>query len=331
MFSQATDLITNHFGVADPALLRWEKIERGGSDRDFWRVIVPGTGQSAIVISYGTTRAENARYVRVAEFLTAHGVRVPQVWLHDADQRVVVLEDFGQRDLWSARDEPWAVRRPLYEATLREVHRMHGLTAAIAEAEGVSLEQTFDEALYRWEQDYFFAHCLGAALADRVDPARVAAVHSLPVWVALAEELAAPPRVLVHRDFQSQNILLLTDGRAGLIDFQGMRAGLPHYDLASLLHDPYVSLAPDERREMLAFYRTLDPGVTISERLFHLCSAQRLMQALGAYGFLGLQRGKPAFLQHIPRALASLRGVAANVGELAPLAELLGGIKAASL
>ncbi len=103
------------------------------------------------------------------------------------------------------------------------------------------------------------------------------------------------PRVLVHRDFQSQNIII-RDGQAYLIDFQGMRPGLAEYDLASLLYDPYVQLSAAERKELLEFYRT-EAGVTdpaFAEK-FQLCAMQRLMQALGAYGFLGLVQREPRF------------------------------------
>ncbi len=41
----------------------------------------------------------------------------------------------------------------------------------------------------------------------------------------------------MHRDFQSQNILV-RNGQAYLIDFQGMRPGLAEYDLGSLLLIP---------------------------------------------------------------------------------------------
>jgi aminoglycoside/choline kinase family phosphotransferase len=95
----------------------------------------------------------------------------------------------------------------------------------------------------------------------------------------------------VHRDFQSQNIII-RQGQAYLIDFQGMRPGLAEYDLASLLYDPYVQLSAAERAELLEFYRgeaeIIDPAY---EEKFRLCAMQRLMQALGAYGYLGETKG----------------------------------------
>jgi aminoglycoside/choline kinase family phosphotransferase len=94
--------------------------------------------------------------------------------------------------------------------------------------------------LYQWEQHYFFENCLGNYFA--LDQAGVVELSRLPVFIEIAERLASLPRVLVHRDFQSQNIII-RNGHAYLIDFQGMRPGLSKYDLASLLYDPYVELS----------------------------------------------------------------------------------------
>ena len=130
---------------------------------------------------------------------------------------------------------------------------------------------------------------------------------------------------MVHRDFQSQNVIV-RDGQAWLIDYQGLRPGRPEYDLASLLYDPYVRLPDGERRELLAYYAGLhgageafgsDAGV------FARCACQRLLQALGAYGKLGVGDGKKAFLEHIPNAVANLRSVLAESGLLPELVRVL--------
>jgi hypothetical protein len=48
------------------------------------------------------------------------------------------------------------------------------------------------------------------------------------------------------------------------------------------------------------------------------------MQALGAYGFLALVRGHENFLQYVPKAVHSLREIAAKIDDLGPLTSLLG-------
>jgi hypothetical protein len=47
------------------------------------------------------------------------------------------------------------------------------------------------------------------------------------------------------------------------------------------------------------------------------------MQALGAYGFLGLVKGNKAFLDHIPAALHSLRSLVGEIPELKELRKAL--------
>jgi aminoglycoside/choline kinase family phosphotransferase len=166
------------------------------------------------------------------------------------------------------------------------------------------LPAEFKAALYRWEQKYFFQNCLGRYF--KVSESKRKELAVLPALREIARHLASLPRVLVHRDFQSQNIII-QNGQAHLIDFQGMRPGLPHYDLASLLCDPYVDLTEAERSEVIAYYRDRqrENGITIDgdfDLKLRLCAMQRLMQALGAYGFLGLVKGHKHFLQYMPNA-----------------------------
>jgi len=47
------------------------------------------------------------------------------------------------------------------------------------------------------------------------------------------------------------------------------------------------------------------------------------MQALGAYGFLGLAKGNRSFLRHVPAAIGLLRQVIADLPELNALGAAL--------
>ncbi len=314
--SQKTDQLLRqtrrHFPLMEAAEVEITPIEKGGSDRRFYRVRTGGE-QSLILVKYHLERGENRHYVQIAEFLGAHGIRAPKIYFHDAAEGLIWIEDLGANDLWTYRGEPWPVRRQLYQSALGEVAKLHRLPLTAADQLRPDFPQEFDAALYHWEQQYFFEHCLGRRFGlDETERAELAA---LPALAAIAERLAALPRVLVHRDFQSQN-LIIRDGDACLIDFQGMRPGLAEYDLASLLYDPYVSLGAEERDELFRYSGTLHPA---DEEIFQLCAMQRLMQALGAYGNLGLVKGNPAFLEHIPPALRSLRAVVGEIDGLEPL------------
>lgn len=303
-----------HFPRFDEEEIEITPIQKGGSGRRFYRVR-SSPEHTLILVKYTLDQGENRHYVQIAQFLAEHRIRAPRVYFHDPEEGLIWMEDLGETDLWNFRHESWPVRRAFYESALKEVTKLHCLPIAAADDLRKDFPQEFDAPLYQWEQHYFFEHCLGRYFGmDENTRARLAA---LPVLQETAERLAALPRVLVHRDFQSQNIII-REGEAHLIDFQGMRPGLSKYDIASLLYDPYVELTEAERAELFEIYRALreregHPLRVDDEEIFQLCAMQRLMQALGAYGYLGLAKGKDDFLAHIPAALASLQQVIAQI------------------
>jgi aminoglycoside/choline kinase family phosphotransferase len=303
-------------GLPDTASLEIAPLGARGSDRTYFRLVWPG--QSAVLVHYDPRRTENAYQADIAHFLTTIGVPAPRIVAHDPAACLIVMEDLGGADLWSLRAEGWSVRRALYGRTLRIVYTLHSYPEQQA-ASSLKFMEPFGPELYRWEQDYFRDHFVkGLCGIELEDTAEAALEQELS---RLATRLMQTPRCLVHRDLQSQNVMI-RDGEPVLIDFQGMRVGSAFYDLGSLLCDPYIGFTDIEREELLKFYYGLSaPAMTwpAFEACFWEASAQRLMQALGAYGFLGLSRGLRHFLDHIPAGLANLLGVTARVGSLPAL------------
>jgi len=323
-----TDLLLRqtrmHFPRFDAEEVNISPIEKGGSDRKFYRVLC-SPDQSLILVKYNREREENRHYVEIAHFLERNGIRAPKIYFHDAQEGLIWIEDLGERDLFSYREESWLVRRAFYESAIDQAARLHGLADENLESIRTNLPAEFNAALYLWEQQYFLENALGRVF--KVGRARLDKLAALPAFREIAQRLDALPRVLVHRDFQSQNIIM-RHGQAHLIDFQGMRPGLPQYDLASLLYDPYVNLSAGERAELIAYYKERQGSGDASadydfDEILQLCAMQRLMQALGAYGFLGLVKQHKAFLAHIPVALNSLCSVIAHIRGLGPLRSVL--------
>jgi aminoglycoside/choline kinase family phosphotransferase len=307
-----------HFPRLDIDNVKITPIEKGGSDRKFYRVRC-SPEQTLILVKYNLEREENRHYVAIAQFFAEHGIRAPKIYHHDPDEGLIWIEDLGECDLFGYRHESWLVRRAFYESALDEVAKLHRLPESVCIEMREHLPAEFNTALYLWEQNYFFENCLGRYY--KIDNANLAEIAALPALSDIANRLDKLPRVLVHRDFQSQNIIL-RNGQGYLIDFQGMRPGLAQYDLASLLYDPYVDLSEAERDELLVYYC----GGNVSEEfreILRLCAMQRLMQALGAYGFLGLVKGHKHFLKHIPAAAGSLCAIVCQIEGLEKLAALV--------
>jgi N-acetylmuramate 1-kinase len=293
-----------------------------GSDRSFFRVSWSGD-HSAMLIHYDPKRIENACYADLAVFLHEIDVAVPRVIRHDPDRCLILMQDLGDTDLWSFREAPWEFRRTLYQKTLSLVHRLHFFPEKDFPSLRAKLMEGFGPDLYRWEQDYFRDHFVSGVCGIQLEPSFDREFQA--ELSGLAERLMETKRCLIHRDLQSQNVMVW-EGAPHLIDFQGMRFGSPFYDIGSLLCDPYVRLSDEQRLDLLSFYYGLserDIDWSLFQARFWEASSQRLMQALGAYGFLGLKKGLKPFLDHIPSGLDHLRGSATRVPSLPRLQELV--------
>lgn len=307
------------------ATLDFAVIEKGGSGRVFIRARNLDLGDSVIVMHYSDERSDNLRFADVTDFLNRHGIPAPRLLDRHLAENLLWVEDLGEKDLGDLAASDWeSVRRPAYESALRAVLPLHRIAEKEAPSDLPELEIPFGESLYRWEQEYFLHQ-----FVERFLPAGVSNElqddASLP---ELAAALGDLPRTLLHRDFQSTNVMIV-DGEAYLIDYQGLRWGLPEYDLASLVYDPYIEFSPEQREHLIRYYFSLCQGndatagfEAFRERLAK-CAMQRLMQALGAYGFLSEVKGKREFLEHIPAAQARLREIAAGECGLPVLAGAL--------
>ncbi len=307
--------------LAESDPVRLDPLFGGGSNRSYWRVRYGGD-RTAVLMQYQSEPAENRCHAAIASFLQGIGVAVPRTIQHDAARRRIVMEDLGDRDLWSCRNQAWAIRRICYRKALILIHKLHAFPPADFPSQTVFLMESFGPNLYRWERDYFRDHFVQALCGLKID--RRAGDELEAELSRLAERLEKTGPALIHRDFQSRNIMI-RDGEPVLIDFQGMRFGSFFYDLGALLYDPYVFFTEDERLALLRdHYERHEAGLDWPEyeERFREASAQRLMQALGAYGFLGLKRGRRDFLAHAGNGLANLIDASTRARNLPALRNL---------
>ena len=296
------------------------EIKKGGGTRRFFRVRFSGT--PAIACIYDDSKAENALYAGLAEFFARIGVPAPKVFFHDVEARLLIMEDLGGTDLWTLQTQNAPAWKDAYRSALKSLAMLHR-KALPALGELPIMRDGFNADYYKWERDYFLTNA--AKKAHKLCIGGMAGAELEHELAGLAAHLLAQTPQLIHRDFQSQNILY-REGTACFIDFQGARIGTGWYDLASLLFDPYVSLSDEDREAFFAFYCE-QIGLPESERAsakktFFCAAAQRLMQAIGAYFFLSAEMGKTRYRAFALPALASLKQVAARSGTLPNLTML---------
>ena len=309
--------LNDHLGVVDVELT---PIKKGGSDRSFFRVYLPDKS-SFIFMHYGTEVEENYYWAHINKFLAGLDICVPQIVAQDIKRHFILLTDLGDVDLWSQRALPWDRRRDYYFQALTLIQRLHAYQLASIPAD-LKLSESYGPRLYKWEHDYFLENLVREVCKLKLAPSLLKELGG--ELDALSTRLQESEACLIHRDFQSQNIMI-KNGKPVFIDFQGMRQGCLFYDLGSLICDPYVTFTAEERNELISFYYELmKPACSRDEFVnnFWEASAQRLMQALGAYGFLGLKKNKPAFLKHINNGLANLLIAANQTPKLVRLKDL---------
>ncbi len=302
-------------GVDPSVPITLEPIKRGASGRTIVRVKSP-LREPFIGIHWTEEREDNEQYIPVSHFLRQAKLRVPAI-LHERPRyRVALVEDLGDADLLSLKERPFEERLPFYRSAFEQIDRLFYAKAP----KEFHLMPPFDAALYRWEQEYFFEYLVEDFLGMDAGPLR-----ENQDFKDMAEKLGTVARHLVHRDFQSQNLLIKED-QVWLIDFQGLRRGRQEYDLASLVFDPYMNHSADERERLLDLWEEITDERP-EESLFRQCAAQRLMQALGAYGNIIRNRGDEWYRPHVASAASLLGGVVAGTPLESPLAPVLAAIR----
>jgi N-acetylmuramate 1-kinase len=311
-----------HLRGWEDAEVHFHHITKGGSDRHYFRLTAAGKfrgPKTVMLMAYTTRRPDNASFFASTEVLRSNEIPCPRVFAHDPDHMLAWIEDLGEVDLWEIRNGDEEFRLQMYRDALIQAGKLHSVQRVdVPESLNSSLQADFDEGTYSWEQNYFFDNF--ALPFSAMSPEALIKVRLQPEFAEAATRLAAMPRFLVHRDFQSQNVVV-QNGKTLFIDHQGLRGGRPEYDLASLLYDPYVEFTEDQRDDLAEFYfanRPQHDKWDTNQEIYALCVCQRLMQALGAYGFLGLKKDKPKFLGHIPAAVANLSSVLKQVPGLFP-------------
>ncbi|WP_193210853.1 phosphotransferase [Luteolibacter marinus] len=300
-----------HLGIDPTVIVTLIPIKKGASGRTIVRVKAPGQ-DPFIGVHWTDERPDNDQFLPVAKYLKSVKLNVPSIFFEIPHRRVALIEDLGDTDLLSLKDQPFAEREPYYRSALTQLDKLFFSKAP----KDFELMPPFDESLYRWEQEYFFDHLVEDLLGMDAGELR-----EHPAFEDLAKRLGSSAKHLVHRDFQSQN-LLLKDDKAWWIDFQGMRRGRQEYDLASLVYDPYMDHSTEEREKILDIWEDISedrPEPTI----FRECATQRLMQALGAYANILKNRGDDWYAPYIPVAARLLAEVTAGTDLEKPLADVL--------
>ncbi len=266
------------------------------SSRRYFRLVL--AGRSYVLAEAPPATEKNEAFLAVREVLAGAGVKVPALYAVDMERGYLLLEDLGDRLLLPELDSDSVDRHYSSAcAVLRQI--------AALDTDRLDMP-AYDRALLGEElsrfPNWFVQELLGYApddeerdLFDRF-------------FARLIDSALQQPRVLVHRDFHSRNLMLQEGGRLAVIDFQDAVVGPVTYDLVSLLRDCYVQWPARQvcgwalRQRDALHAQGLLPAVADEQflRWFDWMGLQRHIKVLGTFARLYLRDGKSAYLEDLP-------------------------------
>jgi N-acetylmuramate 1-kinase len=293
------------------------------STRRYFRVIPPDGPSLVLALHDGPIEIATLPFINVAGLLERMGLPVPAVVGHSDGLGILALQDLGDVTLQAHLGAGTLTEHAsLYRQAVAFVDVLQRQGRELASPEHLPYQITFDVEKLTWELDYFVRHFLEGYRGVTLSAAERTALAG--EWATIAEELAAEPRVLCHRDYHSRN-LMVHEGRLYIIDFQDARLGPDTYDLVSLLRDSYVDISDRELDELVAYFAALHGVADAAEfrRRFDLMAVQRNLKALGTFGYQTITRQNPVYIQYIPRTLRYARTNLEAYARFGKLRELL--------
>lgn len=261
----------------------------------------------------------------INQLLTVAKLPVPAIVAADGEFGVILTEDLGDIRLQDLLETATNINiEEAYQEAIDLIVQIQAATPQAYESHSCSSQLAFDEAKLLWELEFFATHYFASYLQLTLTAERETRLKA--ELQEIAQELAARPRTLCHRDFHSRN-LMIYQNRQYIIDHQDARMGPYTYDLASLLCDPYVTLTAEMVARLYNYYikqSNLDPALIASlANEFELMTVQRIVKAIGTYAYQTAVRQNMVYVSYIPKAIATVVTAATKLQRFPELCSLL--------
>ena len=301
-------------------------LESASDDASFRRYFrLTHNDETFIVMDAPPAQEDCNPFINVAERLLAADINVPRVIEKDLEQGFLLLSDLGDKQYLDELTEENADR--LYEEAMQIIFHMQ------QQADTTELPP-YDEKLLMQEMELFRHWLLEKHIGLELTVETQGVLDD--VFKLLMNEALTQPKVFVHRDFHSRNLMTCNPddygnyfGNLGVLDFQDAVSGPFTYDLVSLLKDCYIKWPGQQiQRWVNNYFEQLAEGYPDVDkkqfvRWFDLMGVQRHLKASGIFARLYHRDGKSGYLAEIPRTLSYIVDLNEDYPELQGLIELI--------
>ena len=262
-------------------------------------------------------------FIKIAGYLEQMDLNSPRVLAADLDHGFLLLTDLGSKLYLTELQNDRSRANNLYEDAISALARMqkHG-------SRFQSELPPYDEKLLSFELSLFHDWLCERHL--EIEFTESDEEHWQECCRLLIDNALQQPRVFVHRDYHSRNLMVTDQNNPGILDFQDAVEGPLTYDLVSLLKDCYIRWPANQVHTWaLQFYDQLADKFV--ERLdaeqfirhFDLMGVQRHLKAAGIFARLLHRDGKSGYMPDVPRTLEYIENLGPGYSELSYLVELI--------
>ncbi|MBU0689147.1 MAG: phosphotransferase [Gammaproteobacteria bacterium] len=279
-----------------------------------------GDGSTKVVMDAPPQHENCEPFLHIGKLFEQAGTHVPHVYAQDLTLGFLLLSDLGNTTYLQAlqTESP----KQLYAAATDALIKIQ-LASKPAEL------PPYDEALLRRELDLFPEWYIGKHLGVTLNDKQKAKLGE--VFQRILANNLAQPRVYVHRDYHSRNLMFVKDNNPGILDFQDAVYGPITYDLASLFKDAYIQWEEADVIDWLISYweKARKAGLPVHEdfgdfyRDYEMMGVQRHIKVLGIFARLYHRDGKDGYLKDMPQVMEYLHKACERYIDLKPLLVIL--------
>lgn len=287
-----------------------------GGDAGFRRYFRFSHPSHWLAVDAPPTTEDTSRFVQLANLFARAGVRVPQIKTADSAQGFLLVEDFGDQLVYNIIQPQNA--NQLYQQANQLIVHLQQITPP-------DWLENYDQAFLLREMQLLIEWFIEKLLRYPMSQDEKNWLDK--IFLKIVDSAVSQPKVVVHRDFHSRNLLVCADQQLACIDFQGALQGPLTYDCVSLLRDCYLRWPSDQVQEWaLDFYKRIQPhypSISVETFLqwFDWMGLQRHIKVLGIFARLYLRDGKQNYLQDLPLVIRYTLEVCNQYPELMEFAD----------
>ena len=282
--------VSESIGISNKELLsRGEKLRIESSQRTFFRIPYKDKSSILMVVPRGIDESIESFYTK-AEIFKKANVNVPDIYFKNEALGLLIVKDFGDDVLQFYLNKQNSNK--LIKLAIEQIHKIEVIE--LDKSVFLDFEKITENNLNLFKR-FFLEEFLNAP-ALQILKEEIDEFYSL-----IISELKDYPQVISHYDFESRNLMSLSEEKIGVIDFQDALIGPLGIDLASLFKDLYIEWTDEEISNWLDFYvenSQIAKSASLKSkdvrRMIDFASLQRQTRILGKLSqvFLKLNRSE---------------------------------------